>query len=57
MIKTLFLIETDCMELSYQLNKATSVQAGMMHQQVNDFGKWYLQFAIVFNTDLRKNKD
>ena len=26
----------------------------MMHQQVNDFGKWYLQVALVFNTDLRK---
>ncbi|MCF6296105.1 MAG: DUF2490 domain-containing protein [Flavobacteriaceae bacterium] len=40
--------------LGYQFNKATSVQVGMMHQQVNDFGKWYLQFALVFNTDLRK---
>jgi len=43
--------------LGYQVNKNTSVQAGMMHQQVNDFGKWYLQFALIFNTDLRNKKN
>ncbi len=42
--------------LGYQVNKKTSLQLGMMHQQVNNFGKWYLQFAIVFNTDFRRNK-
>lgn len=42
--------------LGYQFNKTTSVQVGMMHQQVNDFGKWYLQFALFFNTDFRKEK-
>ena len=41
--------------LGYQLNKSTSVQAGMMHQQVNDFGKWYLQFTIIINSDFKKN--
>ncbi len=39
--------------LGYQFNKATSIQAGMLRQQVNDFGKWYLQFALVFNPDFR----
>ena len=43
--------------LGYQFNKNTSIQAGMMHQQVNEFGKWYLQFALVFNTDLRKKEN
>jgi len=43
--------------LGYQFNKNTSVQVGMMHQQVNDFGKWYLQFALVFNTDLRNKNN
>jgi hypothetical protein len=43
--------------LGYQLNKNTNVQAGIMHQQVNDFGKWYLQFAVIFNTDLRGERD
>ncbi len=42
--------------LGYQFSKSTGVQLGMMHQQVNDFGKWYLQFAVVFNTDLRKQR-
>jgi len=40
--------------LGYQFTKMTSIQTGIMHQQVNDFGKWYLQVALVFNTDLRK---
>jgi len=40
--------------LGYQFSKMTSIQTGIMHQQVNDFGKWYLQVALVFNTDLRK---
>jgi len=40
--------------LGYQFNKKTSLQVGMMHQQVNRFGKWYLQMALIFNTDLRK---
>ena len=40
--------------LGYLFAKMTSIQTGIMHQQVNDFGKWYLQVAFVFNTDLRK---
>ena len=40
--------------LGYQINAFTGVQVGVLHQQVNDFGKWSLQFALVFNTDFRK---
>jgi hypothetical protein len=40
--------------VGYQLNKSTQVQAGALHQQVGGSGKWYLQFALVFNPDLRK---
>jgi len=43
--------------LGYQFNKNTGLQVGMMHQQVSGFGKWYLQFALVFNTDLRKKNN
>lgn len=42
--------------VGYQLDKATSFQAGILHQQVNEFGKWYLQFAIFYNPDFRKKK-
>lgn len=42
--------------LGYQLSKTTSLQIGMMHQQLSDFGKWYLQFALVLNLDFRKDK-
>lgn len=41
--------------LGYQINKKISIQGGMMHQQLNDFGKWYMQFALFFNTDFRKS--
>jgi len=40
--------------LGYQFQKTTGLQVGMLHQQVNDFGKWYLQFALIFNPDFRK---
>jgi len=40
--------------LGYQFHKTAGVQVGILHQQVNDFGKWYLQFALVFNPDFRK---
>ena len=43
--------------LGYQFHEAASVQMGMLHQRVNDFGKWYLQFAMVYNFDLRKNSN
>ncbi len=39
--------------VGYQLNKTANIQVGMLHQQVNDFGKWYLQFALVYNPDFR----
>ena len=35
--------------LGYQFSKSTSVQVGAMRQRVGAFGKWYAQFAIVFN--------
>lgn len=43
--------------LGYQVSKNASIQAGMLNQQVNDFGKWYLQFALILNTDLRNKKN
>lgn len=41
--------------LGYQINKLTGIQAGMLHQETNKGGKWYLQFALTFNTDFRNN--
>jgi len=40
--------------IGYQFDKNIGLQIGMMHQQVNNFGKWYLQLALIFNTDFRK---
>ncbi|MEM9023384.1 MAG: DUF2490 domain-containing protein [Bacteroidota bacterium] len=40
--------------LGYQASKTTSFQVGTLHQRVNDFGKWHLQFAVLFNPDFRK---
>ncbi len=40
--------------LGYQLNKTTAFQVGYLHQQVNDFGKHHLQFAVIFNPDFGK---
>ncbi|MFK5878398.1 MAG: DUF2490 domain-containing protein [Flavobacteriaceae bacterium] len=42
--------------LGYQINKDINIQIGMLHQQLSNSGKWYLQFALFFNTDFRKNK-
>jgi uncharacterized protein DUF2490 len=42
--------------IGYQFSKNSNIQAGMLHQQLNDFSKWYLQFALVFNTDFRKQE-
>lgn len=42
--------------LGYQFNKSTSLQVGMLHQRVTDFGKWYLQFALILNPDFRKKE-
>ncbi len=41
--------------LGYQFNKEVGVQTGMLHQQVGPKGKWYLQFAVFYNPDFRKN--
>ena len=43
--------------LGYQANKKTNYQVGLLYQNVPDFGKYYLQFAVIYNPDLRKNKD
>ena len=42
--------------IGYQINQTTSFQFGMMRQQLNNLGKNYLQFALVFNPDFRKKK-
>ena len=40
--------------VGYQIDNKTQVQLGYLRQNVNDFGKSYLQFALVFNPDLRQ---
>ncbi len=40
--------------LGYQFDKSTNVQVGLLHQRVNAFGKYYLQFAVIYNPDFRK---
>lgn len=42
--------------LGYQLNRNLSIQAGLLQQQVNDFGKNYLQLAVVWNLDWRREE-
>ena len=41
--------------VGYQIKSNVGTQVGMLHQETNAGGKWYLQFALVFNTDFRKN--
>ena len=43
--------------LGYQFHNTANVQAGILHQKANDFGKWYLQLALVHNMDFRKEKN
>ncbi|MFY0627611.1 MAG: DUF2490 domain-containing protein [Reichenbachiella sp.] len=44
--------------LGYQFNKSTSLQLGLLHQHVNNNGgKLYLQTALFFNPDFRKNNN
>ena len=43
--------------LGYQFHETASAQMGMLHQRVNDFGKWYFQFALIFNPDFRKKNN
>ncbi len=42
--------------LGYQLSKTTSLQLGMLHQQVSSLGKWHAQLAFMFNPDFRKSE-
>ncbi len=42
--------------VGYQLHKTTGVQLGILRQRVNDFGKFYLQIALVFNPSLVRKK-
>ena len=42
--------------LGYQFTKNLQAQVGYLYQRVNDFGKSYLQAAVVFNTDFRKEE-
>jgi hypothetical protein len=42
--------------LGYQFSKTTQMQLGYLRQRVNPFGKDYLQVAVVFNPDFRKEK-
>jgi hypothetical protein len=42
--------------LGYQINKISNVQVGMLNQQQEGFGKWYLQLAIFINPDFRKTE-
>mgnify|MGYP003670929993 CR=1 FL=1 len=43
--------------LGYQFDKNTSLQVGMLHQQLSDYGKWHVQFALFFNTDFTKKSN
>lgn len=42
--------------LGYQFSKNVNLQAGFLYQRLRDAGKGFLQFGIVFNTDLRKEE-
>ncbi|NOX47980.1 MAG: DUF2490 domain-containing protein [Chlorobi bacterium] len=41
--------------LGFQYNKVSNVQIGVLHQQLTDSAKWYLQFALFLNIDFRKS--
>jgi len=40
----------------YQVSKNLNLQTGLLYQRVQTTGKAFLQFGVVFNTDLRKQK-
>jgi len=42
--------------MGYQLNPNVNIQTGILYQRLSNTGKAFLQFGIVFNTDLRKEK-
>ncbi|MBS0001142.1 MAG: DUF2490 domain-containing protein [Cyclobacteriaceae bacterium] len=39
----------------YQFSPVTGIQVGLLEQSVPDYGKFYLQFALFINPDLRKD--
>lgn len=43
--------------VGYLANEKVNVQAGVLYQTINSYSKWYLQFALIFNTDLRADRD
>jgi len=43
--------------LGYQFNEKVGVQWGILRQRINEFGKWYMQFAVIFNPDFRKDSE
>ena len=42
--------------LGYQLSDNINLQTGILYQRLRFTGKAFLQFSIVYNTDLRKKK-
>lgn len=42
--------------LGYQFSKNVNLQTGILYQRLRNTGKAFLQFGIIFNTDLRKEK-
>jgi hypothetical protein len=42
--------------LGFQFSKNVNLQTGVLYQRLRNTGKAFLQFGIVFNTDLRKEK-
>lgn len=38
--------------VGYQLSQSTGIQTGMLQQETNGKGKWYLQVALTFNPKL-----
>ena len=43
--------------LGYHFNEHTQLQLGYLRQRVNEFGKNYLQLAVIFNPDLRRREN
>jgi hypothetical protein len=41
--------------LGYQISASTGIQAGLLIQSLPDYSKPYLQLALIFNPDLRKD--
>lgn len=42
--------------LGYQISKNVNIQTGLLYQRLRNEGKAFLQFGIVFNTDLCKER-